>query len=52
VGELSRRLGNRLGVLPHTAILLPGGRVSAQRVGPYTEEELDTALAKIAPKSS
>jgi thiol-disulfide isomerase/thioredoxin len=44
VGELSRRLGNRLGVLPYTVILDPNGRVLEQRVGPYTEAALEERL--------
>jgi thiol-disulfide isomerase/thioredoxin len=44
VGELSQRLGNRLGVLPHTVILDAQGKVLEQRVGPYTEAELEARL--------
>jgi peroxiredoxin len=44
VGELSQRLGNRLGVLPHTVILDAQGKVLEQRVGPYTEAELEERL--------
>jgi thiol-disulfide isomerase/thioredoxin len=44
VGELSQRLGNRLGVLPHTVILDPHGKVLEQRVGPYTEAQLEERL--------
>ena len=51
VGDLSRRLGNERGVLPHTAILGPQGEVLAQRVGPYTEPELEAELHRFAPKS-
>jgi thiol-disulfide isomerase/thioredoxin len=47
VGEMSRRLGNRLGVLPHTVILDPQGRVLEERVGPYTEKELDQRLEQV-----
>jgi thiol-disulfide isomerase/thioredoxin len=50
VSELSRRLGNRRGVLPHTVIIGPKGEVLEQRVGPYTEEELDDRLGKFAAK--
>ena len=49
--ELSRRLGNRLGVLPHTVIVGPGGRLLEQRVGPYTEEELESVLYRFASKT-
>jgi thiol-disulfide isomerase/thioredoxin len=50
VGELARRLGNRLGVLPHTAILGRQGEVLEMRAGTYTEAELDRRLAIYAPK--
>ena len=52
VGELSRRLGNRLGVLPHTAIISPLGEVLEVRAGTYTEAELERRLAAFAPKKS
>lgn len=51
VADLSRRLGNRQGGLPHTVVIDPSGRVVTQRVGPYTESELDLELAKTAAKS-
>jgi thiol-disulfide isomerase/thioredoxin len=51
VGELARRLGNRLGVLPFTVVLERGGRVLESRVGPYTEQELESRLAAIATNS-
>jgi thiol-disulfide isomerase/thioredoxin len=44
VDELSRRLGNRLGVLPYTVILDRQGRVLEKRVGPYTETALEGRL--------
>jgi thiol-disulfide isomerase/thioredoxin len=44
VGELSKRLGNRIGVLPHTVILDAQGKVVEQRVGPYTEAQLEERL--------
>lgn len=49
--ELSRRLGNRLGVIPFTALIDGSGRVVAAKVGPYSESELDTLLGKIVGKS-
>ena len=52
VQELSRRLGNRLAVLPHTVILSPTGAVLEQRVGPYTEEELNERLRNFVTKGS
>lgn len=51
VAELSRRLGNRLGVLPHTVLIAPGGEVLETRVGPYTEGELEQRLVAFAIKS-
>jgi thiol-disulfide isomerase/thioredoxin len=51
VAELSRRLGNAAGVLPHSALVGPDGRVVASKVGPYSEEELEALLGKIAQKS-
>ncbi|HZZ92651.1 MAG TPA: TlpA disulfide reductase family protein [Usitatibacter sp.] len=45
VMELSRRLGNRMGVLPFTVILDASGQVVAQKVGAYTERELAGELA-------
>ena len=51
VDQLSRRLGNHLGVLPHTAILDRNGGVLESRIGPYTESQLEERLAAFAPKS-
>ena len=48
VGELSRRLGNRQGVLPHTAILDPGGNLIEMKIGPYSESELEAVLSRFA----
>ncbi len=50
VGELSRRMGNRLGVLPHSVILDTNGRVLEQRVGPYTEAALEERLQAYTTK--
>lgn len=52
VPELSRRLGNSSAVLPHTVLLDRAGKVAEQRVGPYTEQDLEAALQRIAAKSS
>jgi thiol-disulfide isomerase/thioredoxin len=52
VGDLARRLGNRLGVLPFTVIIDPAGRVLDTKVGPYTEPELDAKLRLSAGKMS
>ena len=50
VGELGRRLGNRLGVLPYTVILDGQGNVLETRVGPYSEGQLEERLASLAQK--
>lgn len=52
VGELSRRLGNRLGVLPHTVILDPTGAVLDTRVGPYPEARMEEKLQVLSGKST
>ncbi len=52
VSELSRRLGNRLGVLPHTVILDSRGAVLEQKVGPYTEAELESRLERMVVNSA
>jgi hypothetical protein len=49
VGELSRRFGNRLGLLPHTVLLDGQGRVLESRVGPYSEEMLEARLRALTP---
>jgi thiol-disulfide isomerase/thioredoxin len=50
VGELSRRLGNRLGVLPHTVLIDRSGNVLESRVGAYPEDSLDRRLGDITRK--
>ena len=50
-GELSRRLGNGMAVLPFTALIDARGKVRAAKVGPYSENELDAAILEIAGKS-
>ncbi|HLX24939.1 MAG TPA: redoxin domain-containing protein [Usitatibacter sp.] len=50
VGELSRRLGNRLGGLPHTVLIDRSGNVLESRVGTYPEDALERRLAEIAAK--
>lgn len=47
-GELSRRLGNHMAVLPFTALIDGTGKVRAAKVGAYTESELDAAIARIS----
>ena len=50
VMDLSRRLGNRLGVLPHTVLLDERGRVVESRIGIYPEAALDSRLSAITGK--
>ena len=49
-GELSRRLGNRLAVLPFTALIDARGRVVGAKVGPYTEQELEKVIEELTRK--
>ena len=46
--NLSQRLGNRLGVLPHTVILDASGAPLVAKVGPYTEAELEEKIRAIS----
>jgi thiol-disulfide isomerase/thioredoxin len=48
VGELARRLGNRLGVLPFTVLIDRQGNVLEVKVGPYSESNLESRLMKIS----
>lgn len=48
VNLLSKRLGNRTAVLPHTVIFDRDGRVLEEQVGPYSEAILGEKLAKYA----
>ena len=50
VMSLSRRLGNRLGVLPHTVLLDAQGRVIESRIGVFQESVLDSRLSAITGK--
>jgi hypothetical protein len=52
VMDLSRRLGNRLGVLPHTVLLDGDGKVIESRIGIYSEDKLEARLAEVLPKGS
>ena len=51
VTEMSRRLGNSKGVLPHTVIIDPSGKVLGAKVGAYPEAELEKLLQRISPKT-
>ena len=46
---LSKRLGNRLGLLPHTAIFTPGGALIYTKLGIISEVELDDIISKNMP---
>lgn len=52
VMELSRRLGNHAGVLPHTVVIAPGGRIVTGKVGAYTEATLTPVLQELAGKAA
>jgi thiol-disulfide isomerase/thioredoxin len=52
VDEMARRLGNVERVLPYTVVLGPQGQVLRQKVGIYTEPELDAALAAATAQPS
>jgi thiol-disulfide isomerase/thioredoxin len=45
VDDFSQRLGNRDRALPFTVVLSPQGTVVAQKVGAYSQSELDGVLA-------
>jgi thiol-disulfide isomerase/thioredoxin len=44
--EFSKRLGNRLGLLPYTIVLKPGGQPIFSRLGVVTEGEMRELFAK------
>jgi thiol-disulfide isomerase/thioredoxin len=52
VMDLSRRLGNRIGVLPHTVLLDADGIVLESRIGIYAEDKLDARLGEILAKGA
>lgn len=45
----SKRLGNRLGLLPHTVVFAPGGDVIYNKLGIISESALGDIIAKNAP---
>jgi thiol-disulfide isomerase/thioredoxin len=51
VMDLSRRLGNRLGVLPHTVLLDAQGRVVDSRIGIFPEALLESRLSAVTGKT-
>jgi thiol-disulfide isomerase/thioredoxin len=50
VMELSRRLGNHLGVMPHTVLIDPRGTILDSRVGVFHEAALESHLLAISKK--
>jgi thiol-disulfide isomerase/thioredoxin len=48
--EFSKRLGNRLGLLPHTVIFGPDGKQILAKLGPFTEAELAAIIVENLPK--
>jgi thiol-disulfide isomerase/thioredoxin len=50
VAELSKRLGNSDGVLPHTVVIDASGRLIETRVGAYPEVELEALLRQTSAK--
>ncbi|HEX4942852.1 MAG TPA: redoxin family protein [Usitatibacteraceae bacterium] len=50
VMDLSRRLGNRTGVLPHTVLLDGKGQVVESHIGIFAESDLDSRLSDIVGK--
>lgn len=47
--EFSKRLGNRLGLLPHTVMFAPGGELIYNKLGVISENELSDIIAKNTP---
>ena len=50
VTDLGRRLGNRLGVLPFTVVVGPGGEILDRKVGAYSEAEIEQKIAVLHAK--
>lgn len=48
--DFSRRLGNRLGLLPYTTAIAPGGEVIFTRMGPVTAQEMRAFIIENASK--
>ena len=49
--EFSKRLGNRLGLLPHTVMFQPGGDIIYNKLGAVSEIELSNIIAKNLPNA-
>jgi thiol-disulfide isomerase/thioredoxin len=48
--DFSKRLGNRLGLLPHTVVVAPGGEVVYAKLGQIVEGDFATILLQHLPK--
>lgn len=48
--DFSKRLGNRLGLLPHTVVVAPGGDVVYTKLGQILESDFAAILEKNLPK--
>ncbi len=48
--ELSKRLGNKFGLLPFTAVIRPGGEVLMVQTGMINEAQMSAIVSKHAPK--
>ncbi len=48
--ELSRRLGNRFGLLPHTVVFAPDGKLILTKFGAINEAEFEAIILKNLPK--
>jgi thiol-disulfide isomerase/thioredoxin len=48
--DFSKRLGNRLGLLPHTVVVAPGGEVVYTKLGQIVEGDFATILQQHLPK--
>lgn len=48
--EFSKRLGNRLGLLPHTVVVAPSGEVIYAKLGLIVEDEFVAILRQNLPK--
>jgi len=47
--DFSKRLGNRLGLLPHTLVLKPGGEIIFVKLGAVSETEMAEIITKNLP---
>jgi len=47
--DFSKRLGNRLGLLPHTLVLKPGGEIIFVKLGAVSEAEMAEIITKNLP---